>query len=97
VKARVDRDFHGVVRLRSMTAKSQQIEQAFKKLPAKEQAELFSRLETIVYAEEEADRISFERDQELASGTIKAISKRQVMQQIRAKLALNSSEKQITN
>jgi hypothetical protein len=75
-----------VVRLRSMTVKSQQIEQAFKKLPAKEQVELFSQLETIVYAEEEPDRISFERDQEGASGKIKAISKRQVMQQIRAKL-----------
>ena len=70
-----------------MTVAAQQIEQAFKRLPAKEQAELFSRLETIVYAEEEADQISFEREQELASGKVKPLSKRQVMQQVRAKSA----------
>ncbi|MBI4658961.1 MAG: hypothetical protein HY735_08965 [Verrucomicrobia bacterium] len=70
-----------------MTANAQQIEQAFKKLPAQEQADLFSRLETIVYAEGEADRISYEREQELANGSVTPLSKRQLMQRVRAKLA----------
>ena len=69
-----------------MTATAHKIEEQFKKLPAEEQAELFSRLETIIYDEEEADRISQERNEELASGKVKPISKQEVMRRVRARL-----------
>ena len=69
-----------------MTATAQKIEQEFKNLPTGEQAELFSRLETIVYAEEEADRISLERHRELASGKVTPLSKRAVMHRVRVRV-----------
>ena len=69
-----------------MTATAQKLEQAFKKLPPGEQAELFGRLETIVYAEDEADRSSLERTRDLESGKVTPLSEREVMRRVRVGL-----------
>ena len=69
-----------------MTATAQKLEQAFKKLPPGVQAELFNRLETIVYAERKADRISLERSRELENGRVSPLSEREVMRRVRAGL-----------
>lgn len=69
-----------------MTATAQKLEQAFKKLPPGEQAQLFSRLETIVYAEEQADRISLECLRELESGKVSPLSQRELTRRVRARL-----------
>lgn len=60
-----------------MTAIAQNIERAFKALPPEEQAEIFGRLETILYGEDEADRIAYDRGKEMAEGKVKPLTEKE--------------------
>jgi hypothetical protein len=57
-----------------MTAKAQTIERDFRALSPEEQAEVIARLETILYGEDEGDRIALQRANEMAEGKVKALS-----------------------
>ncbi len=61
-----------------MTPTVKTIEQTFKTLPAKKQAELFARLETIFYGEEDADLLSHERDIDMKEGIVTPLSEKEV-------------------